>query len=370
MEHIESISKALSYVCLALLTGALLFKAISPKHRPQFHYPLKWMLIAALVFPLLAFSSIARTTMVLMERFQYSFPEMLFQVVFTFEIGQSWLFTLFFSFLLFVLLLSAGQEISRTLAITGLLGVLVIILSQTYTGHPASLTTWGGFINHAFHYIAISLWIGSVFIAGWFTKDSDRWAAYVRWFTPFAIICVGIVIASGLLMTQYISSEFMRSWALTYGQALLLKHILIVPLLVYGLMNGFLMKRRLDRSANHQPHQWLRAESFAALFIFAVTSFLIVQSPPHDMSQTLMFLEPSPMFEWFHPVSVEPAMLVGLGWSSVGMLFVSLSIVFLTLMLWSYTRQSNAYLTLIYALGFTLSFYVAVMLSICIDYLF
>ena len=41
--------------------------------------------------------------------------------------------------------------------------------------------------------------------------------------------------------------DYPNSWMLPYGQALLIKHLLIIPLLVYAVINSILMKKKLDK---------------------------------------------------------------------------------------------------------------------------
>ena len=41
--------------------------------------------------------------------------------------------------------------------------------------------------------------------------------------------------------------DYPDSWMIPYGQALLIKHLLIIPLLVYVLINSILMKKKLKK---------------------------------------------------------------------------------------------------------------------------
>ncbi|NCT39950.1 hypothetical protein GTW56_29940 [Bacillus sp. EB93] len=47
-----------------------------------------------------------------------------------------------------------------------------------------------------------------------------------------AIICLGLTILSGFLIMSLIveAKDYANSWVLNYGQALLIKHVIIVPI--------------------------------------------------------------------------------------------------------------------------------------------
>ncbi|TXK89880.1 hypothetical protein FVE24_14620 [Parageobacillus sp. SY1] len=73
-------------------------------------------------------------------------------------------------------------------------------------------------------------------------------------------------------------SDYINSWVLPYGQMLLLKHISIIPLLAFALINGILL-RRLSAQPNLNIRAWLKAETIIITVIFFFTSILGTSSP-------------------------------------------------------------------------------------------
>lgn len=76
-------------------------------------------------------------------------------------------------------------------------------------------------------------------------------------------------------------TDYTNSWLFPYGQALLIKHILIIPLLIYAIINGIFVKRKIKRDPNFNPKTWTRIECIIILLIFTVTAVLGQQAPPN-----------------------------------------------------------------------------------------
>ena len=70
-----------------------------------------------------------------------------------------------------------------------------------------------------------------------------------------------------------VTPEPINSWTLSYGQALLVKHILILPLLVFAFVNGHLVKRK-RRDSGYQPVAWARSEGVLIWLIYIVTGYM------------------------------------------------------------------------------------------------
>ena len=64
-----------------------------------------------------------------------------------------------------------------------------------------------------------------------------------------AIACLLLTVATGLvLMTLIIDlKEYSDAWMIPYGQSLLIKHLLIIPLLGYAFINSILVRKRLKK---------------------------------------------------------------------------------------------------------------------------
>ena len=138
------------------------------------------------------------------------------------------------------------------------------------------------------HFLIVTLWTGILIQVAWFSKDKQKWSQFLRWFTPFAIVCIIIIGISGLtLMFNVVEpKDYVKSWVLPYGQMLLLKHISIIPVLVFAFINGVLSKKAAT-IPSFNPRPWIKAESFIILIVFYFTSVLGTLSPPHEVEFTV-----------------------------------------------------------------------------------
>jgi putative copper export protein len=49
--------------------------------------------------------------------------------------------------------------------------------------------------------------------------------------------------------------DYMNSWMLPYGQALLIKHLLIIPLIIYAFINSVFIRRELKKECSFQSNR-------------------------------------------------------------------------------------------------------------------
>ncbi|TCN19752.1 hypothetical protein EV146_11657 [Mesobacillus foraminis] len=56
----------------------------------------------------------------------------------------------------------------------------------------------------------------------WFAKDPLNWNAFIKWFSPFAAVCMLIILGTGFwVMTMVVDvNDYVNSWVLSYGQIL------------------------------------------------------------------------------------------------------------------------------------------------------
>lgn len=250
---------------------------------------------------------------------------------------------------------------------------LGLVVSTAAATHAATLSTTA-FLAQAAHLLAVSAWLGGLFAVGWFAAPAAAggpgasaagWRAFYGWFTPLAAVCVAVVAASGFALMGAMSDAWVGAWTLDYGQALLLKHLLIAPLLVFAVINGFLIapKARRDASA-FDPRPWMRAESAVALAVFAATAVLSRQAPPHRLEETLLYTPLSPWFlRWVdRPIAADERLT--LQPDAASLLLGGVALAFLGIMLLIYVRRAHPSLAVCASLLFVLLGYAALMTSI------
>jgi putative copper resistance protein D len=154
--------------------------------------------------------------------------------------------------------------------------------------------------------------------------------------------------------------DYVSSWMLPYGQALLIKHLLIIPLLILALINGVLMKKE---SINPSPSiiKWIRAESFFVTLIFVLTGTLGIQSPPHDIKTMVITEGYSSLYKWFHPYITNG--LLQLNVDSSLIFGIVLAGILLILMVVSFVLKKSALASILFGLFFVFLTYIALIIA-------
>ncbi|MBS2967764.1 CopD family protein [Metabacillus sp. KIGAM252] len=326
--------------------------------KPDIHVPKRWMQLATLGVAVFSFSPVLE----LASRFYETkgFFGAIVQVIKDFQIGQMWalalvLIIMFYLFITFAPIFDDVQY--RTIS---LFFVISLIFSISVNSHTASLSGYG-ILYHAIHFLTMSVWIGILLQVSWFSKNSRNWLSFLKWFNPVAMILVVLVIFTGfLLMTLLMNvAEYPQTWALNYGQYLLIKHLIVIPVLVFGFLNGFYMKRRLQRGSDGDPRRWTKTESLFLLIVFPVTGLLGQQEPPHNIEVTKASDGISPLFKLFSPDSE-----IGFAFGGSSLLFGLLAIAFMTMLILQFRKNAPAVYVLIMGLLFTISSYLFIMTSI------
>lgn len=272
-------SQALLYLCLSVLTGSFILFLVPPSRKPNIVVP-KGVLVGAIA-GIVVFSFIPVLKLVFYMMDFMELRNIFLTVVTTFEVGKAWLFTFIVAvlFIMYIFLFDIYKH-----SYIGIVFTLLFILSLGWSGHTASLDPVKGFIAHSLHAIVVSIWVGILFIVSWFSKNDEHWLCFLKWFTPVAIVCFVSTMISGLTLMNFVMDfqDYSSSWQLPYGQALLMKHILILPLLLIAFFNGFFVKKKITLNPAFNPIPWARAESILILLIFTATAILGEQPPPYE----------------------------------------------------------------------------------------
>lgn len=237
------------------------------------------------------------------------------------------------------------------------------VLAAAVTMHAATLSL-KTYLAQAIHLLAVSFWLGWLLLMGWFAKARSPWLAFLTWYSPAAVLCVIAVTISGLQLMADFSTEYVNAWVLDYGQVLLMKHLLILPLLAFAVINGIWTRRRLRQSDSYDPRSWFRAEGVLALVIFAVTAALSRTAPPHDLRQTLLDTPPSALFTRIYPGTVTADIQLSFVFQPLTLIFAVASFLFMGMMFLVYYKRMQASIGFAAAFLFAISGYFAVMTAV------
>ena len=362
------ISEALVYICFSILIGSFFLSLVPEAYRPTIHVKKGILMMAASGIAIFSFIPVLQLIlfvyrgMGLLQAFQ--------SVLFTFEVGKAWILTFLLSSLLFIFIVWFDHTVKRLYSWIGLIFSFMLILAFAWSSHASTLDPIVGFLTDAAHFGAVSIWVGIVFIVSWFSKDHRNWQPFLKWFTPVAIACFLITVATGLvLMTLIIDlKEYSDAWMIPYGQSLLIKHLLIIPLLGYAFINSILVRKRLKKDLTFDPRPWTKVESIILLLIFSATSALGQQSPPHDIVTIVMSEGFAKFFTFFYdvPITVDLSVQLSLNASSIS--FFVLAMLFLALVIFSFMKKAPVILSFTMSVLLVLSTYFALMLSVTVLY--
>lgn len=299
-----SLTELILYVCFSILFGSFIMYLIPEEKKPPIIIPKKVLYLATILIPVAAIFPVLRTVEILSSGMGLWL--VLKNVLFTFVIGKAWVFITLISAILIRILVSKEFMKSRSLTLSALVLTFTMLLGYTWSSHAASITEWNGFITHTLHFLSVTIWIGILLIVSWFSKSRAHWMNFLRWFTPVAITCLIIAVVAGYFtmsidINSYddpnasILQEYQNSLIVNYGQALLIKHLFVISLILFALLNGVLF-RKLHENDSFNPFKWARLESIYALIVFGVTAFMGQSWPPHQIYSLLKTSGASPLF--------------------------------------------------------------------------
>ncbi|HZG70655.1 MAG TPA: CopD family protein, partial [Chondromyces sp.] len=311
---------------------------IPSNKKPSLYIHKRWLQLSVLGITLFSFMPVGYLAFTLHQNtgLFLSIQDLFFSI----EIGKAWIATFVISIFFFLFISFFPVLENKRYSIISILFILFLIFTIGWASHPASTTDWTGFLYHSVHFMAVSVWTGVLFIVSWFSKNQENWLAFLKWFTPVAVVCFGLTALSGFMMMTIIvdPADYVNSWMLDYGQGLLIKHILILPLLFFAFINGFWIKRQLRRGTDYHPIPWVKAESVLLLLIFSATAVLGQQEPPRNIESMVGSSNVSSLFYYIYGETI-PALPVQLGVHFMNLSLFGLSILFLILALWSFINK-------------------------------
>jgi copper transport protein len=282
----------LAFILLCVGGAAALVLVLS-RESPPVRRPL-WLALAATGL-LLAVSSVAGIAVEGAKAsglgLDAAFRSSLFREVLETQFGRVSLvrtaLALAFACLAALALWSRGRR-ERVLALGVCLLGAAIAITPALSGH-ARVTGSVAVVTDWLHVLAASAWIGGlafVLLALWRAR-SERWqlaARAVPRFSTLAVVSVAALVGAGVANGYLEVRSWSALWNTTYGQLLIVKVALVLPVLALGAFNNrFSVPRFRAGIASTVEHRRLvgttAAELLLAVCIVAVTAVLVAEPP-------------------------------------------------------------------------------------------
>lgn len=165
---------------------------------------------------------------------------------------------------------------------------LLLIPTISAAGHARTSGPFAIFLD-VFHVAAASTWVGGLAftILALLLAGGDRWplaSRAVPRFSLLAVVSVATLITAGSIRGYQEVRSFNGLWHTTYGQLLLVKIALVLPLLLIGLYNNRFAVPRLKKhvASAVEQRRFLRAagtELAIMAVIVGVTAVLVTEPP-------------------------------------------------------------------------------------------
>lgn len=346
-------SQFLIYICLALLMGSFILYCIPETLRPKIDISAKWLIVSAVILPFATFVPNIQLLTILTP--QFGFTESAGMLLMKFKVGHSWLAVIGFTLILLILIRQFIKKPSKLLAVMAIFILIAIMAAIGYISHAGSMTGIVGSVLDFVHLLAVSVWLGILMLMSFFSKDAQNWEAFLKWFSPVALVAFTAVALTGVLMTDTIVPGYITSWSGNYGQFLFIKHVLLVPLTVIILANSLLIKLKMNKPL-FEPRTWVRIETVLLVLILFITALYSEQQPPSFYVQEI-----SPFFELFYRSSIEAGMRGYFQMTGVGLGFFLLTALFIGLVIVSYMKQLPVIVSAAMTFALTLCFYMGFM---------
>jgi len=358
------ISETLLYLCFSILIGTFIMALIPETKRPSLNFSKRWLQISILGIVLFSLFPIIRLVLYLYEDIGLMLT--IQNVISSFEIGKAWTFTLLVSIVFYLYVSIFPVQTNKVHTFTSIIFTIALALLLGWASHSASLTEWSGFVVHSVHFLAVTTWVGILLVVSWFSVNFANWLSFLKWFTPVALGSLAVIIASGIFLMNLVVeiNDYPSSWILPYGQALLIKHLIIVPVLVFAVVNGFVIKRKMYKGVSINPLPWVRTESIFLLLIFSATAVLGQQEPPHSIESMVTSDGMSKMFNSVYTGHISTPINADLDITVLGILFFAISLCFAILIGFTLKKKASPLAVFWLSILLIVSLYLALMNSV------
>jgi len=252
---------------------------------------LPWIVLAA-VAALLAVDSLAWITLTGVKAAGFGLDAVfrwpLARDVIETGFGQVWLARALCALAVAVLAVVAARGRSDRLLAPIVFLAASIAVTPALSGH-ARVEGSLAVLSDAIHVAAAGVWVGGLtFLALLLVEaGSDRWtlaAKVVPRFSALAVVSVIALVAAGVVSGFLEVRSWQALWHTTYGQLLLVKAALLVPLLALGAFNNRISVPRLrsavvDHRVRRRFAQSVALELSLMIVIVGVTAALVAEPP-------------------------------------------------------------------------------------------
>lgn len=359
MQLLVILSQILLYVCFSILFGYFILALVPEKYRPAFKVRtsiLQFSVIGILIggfVPALYVVTFIAPRVGLIDAFM--------TVLTVYTIGQAWLAAAAVGLAMLVCIKLWDEQSSALYKLAQIALLIGLVATIAWSSHASSVDFALGFSSDLLHLLSVSIWVGILLVISWFSTSSDNWLSFLKWFTPVAAVCFSVTILSGIFLLEVMIPSYTNAWAVDYGQGLLIKHLFIIPLAFYALMNGVFVKARMERNASFNPIPWARLESVLLLVIFTITAIFSQQSPPmHSISAS----DVSSIFKLTYSGEIVSGLTVGLGFNGFTILFILITLLFIALSIIAFVKKAPTWLCFIFACSIVFSAYITLMISV------
>ncbi|WP_078391400.1 copper resistance D family protein [Shouchella patagoniensis] len=318
---IEPVLNGLLYTLLALLAGVFVIQLV-PKERGVSKQPAPLtVMLLILGVPLIFSGYLLRLAVTYASFFSISYADAVLTVMNEHIIGVSFLVIIGTSITMTLIYLLMEKKQKALAAGINIVLVLVLIAAVSFSSHSASITGIQGIVSNGIHLFAMSFWIGPLFMVSLYGSSLKDPQKFHQWFSSLAGFCLLLLITSGFIMMGEIAPEYVNSWMLTYGQLLLIKHILFIPLLIFGFRHLLSLSGKGAKLSTEEQQRSFRIEAIIALLVFSVTAGLTETEPPHNVLRTLQSEPMSPIMDIFLNEALLENQLIAFS-PSIGAIFL------------------------------------------------
>lgn len=363
------ITEFLLYITLSLIAGLLILKVVPENMHPAIHLSEKWSKRLIIFIPV--FSFFPMLPLILGYGDDMGYWEAFKMIMFGYTIGKAWFLNVAFTILLYFTYRLSSQK--KSYSWFSLVFYILITITLGASSHAAGLEQIWGLTAHSTHLLSVTIWGGTLLVVGLFTKEFENRRQFLRWFSPLAFTCLVITIIAGFLtmkinINTYAEpatpalNEYMNSWMVSFGELLLIKHLLVIPVVLFAFINRFVVSKQTI--SNKLALSWLKAEGVILLAIFAVTAVMGQQEPPHQVHGLLKVFGPAPLFRTVYQGTIDPSMVVHFSFTLLSVILLVIAACFLALLIYSAVKKRSAQVSFIFVLLFLVSSYMGVILGI------
>jgi copper transport protein len=345
------ISQFILYVSLSLLMGTLILKLIPDALRPSFSIKAPWLYASTIALPIASFVPNIQLLRILAP--QFGFLDSLSTVLFKYKVGNAWVAVVILAVLLYFIVSISIKHEKKLASVAGIFLVIAIIFAIAYVSHASTMSAIAGVAFDFIHLLAVSIWLGILLMISFFSTNANNWDAFLKWFSPTALVAFASIALSGVLLTDAIVPAYVTGWASDYGQWLFIKHVLLLPLTFIIVGNGVLIKLKIQKPL-FEPRTWVKIEAGLLIAIIAITAIFSEQQPPLSVVQGDNI---SAVFQFFYGKSIEAGMTAYFQMTGFGLMFFLLTALFIALLIVSYLKETSPIISVSMAIAMALCFY-------------